>query len=158
MGRGAVGVSRKTGLPRFVSRIRNGGREYLYFRFGPHRTRLPDMASPQFAGSYAALLVEHGLAVADQRCRPFDPTKWAQVYFIQDMHTGAIKIGSARFPEVRLKELQTGTSAELRLLSAVPGGQALERDLHERFAHLRIRGEWFLNSPEIRSCMRDLRR
>ena len=64
------------------------------------------------------------------------------VYFIR-AGQGAIKIGIARDPRKRLLELQVGTSDELRILHTIPGTEDTERALHERFAHLRLRGEWF---------------
>jgi predicted DNA-binding transcriptional regulator AlpA len=64
------------------------------------------------------------------------------VYFIR-AGQGAIKIGIARDPRKRLFELQVGTSDELRILHTIPGTEDTERALHERFAHLRLRGEWF---------------
>lgn len=155
MGRGVGGISRKTGLPRFVVRIRSNGADYFYFRFGPHRKRLPAPTSELFAGTYAALLVEHGLvAISGPQAKSVDRTS---VYFIQDGHSGAVKIGVARYPQNRMRELQVGASAQLRLIATVPGGRMLERKLHDDFRHLRIRGEWFLNAPELRSAIKELR-
>lgn len=72
------------------------------------------------------------------------------IYFIQDDSTLAIKIGfTDGDPELRLKSLQTGSAGGFHLLATVPGGQADERSLHERFAAARVRGEWFQPSPEL---------
>lgn len=65
------------------------------------------------------------------------------VYFIQGEATGLIKIGFARDPIARLRELQCGSPDKLRLLRTIPGGYALERELHLRFAALRSHCEWF---------------
>ena len=54
-----------------------------------------------------------------------------------------MKIGWARSVAKRLGELQIGSPVKLRLLLAMPGSRAREAELHERFAHARLRGEWF---------------
>lgn len=55
-----------------------------------------------------------------------------------------VKIGWSGTPEKRLKELQTGSPHLLRLLDRHPGPDDLETFLHDRFAPLRLHGEWFL--------------
>lgn len=69
------------------------------------------------------------------------------VYFIQQGR-GSIKIGVSDDPERRLKELQTATSRQLRLIAklCLPNRAAafdLEKDLHAAYGHLRGTGEWF---------------
>lgn len=71
------------------------------------------------------------------------------VYFIQDSHSGAIKIGKANRPEKRLKALQTGAPYPLSLLGVITADESTESTLHERFGHLLIRGEWFRPEPEL---------
>lgn len=65
------------------------------------------------------------------------------VYFIQAGQHGPIKIGVASNVRKRLAALQTGHHTSLRIIGTVPGDAALERELHQRFAAHRIRGEWF---------------
>lgn len=83
------------------------------------------------------------------------------VYFIQaGLHLGPIKIGLARNVSQRIRELQTGNPARLYLLGLTyaRGYEAsrLERELHRRFAPLRLSGEWFRAAPmlfeEIEKC------
>jgi len=71
-----------------------------------------------------------------------------RVYFIQSGgREGPIKIGHARTPEARLRELQCGNPDELCLLVSFPErGWWSEAEIHQRFATDRLRGEWF--SPE----------
>lgn len=72
------------------------------------------------------------------------------VYFIADESNGAVKIGTCTGdPFRRLRTLQTGHPAALELLFYLKGGRDLERELHQRFAGLRRRGEWFTRGPEI---------
>ena len=61
---------------------------------------------------------------------------------------GPLKIGHAQCPERRLSTLQTGSPAPLRILhkhfcESKPAAKRLERSLHDRFRHLRERGEWY---------------
>jgi hypothetical protein len=66
------------------------------------------------------------------------------IYYIACTATQRLKIGYTRGePEVRLKQLQTGSAADLRLMACHQGSPEDERALHEIFAEDRIRGEWF---------------
>lgn len=61
---------------------------------------------------------------------------------------GPIKIGWVRecslsAAEARRQALQTGCPQELRVLAAVPGGEDVERILHDCLAEYRTVGEWF---------------
>lgn len=70
------------------------------------------------------------------------------VYFV--LSGDAVKIGfTDTRPDIRLKALQTGNPQELVLVGAIKGRSGLERTLHQAFAHLRIRGEWFRWTNEI---------
>ena len=71
------------------------------------------------------------------------------VYFIQEQGKKRIKIGSSVNCVSRLNMLQVGSSEELKLLLEIEGDANTERQLHERFAHLRVRGEWFRARPEL---------
>lgn len=72
------------------------------------------------------------------------------VYFIQSGGDGGlIKIGVTTDPQLRLKRLQTGSAAPLRLLGAVKGDEAMERAYHAHFAAHHVRGEWFAPVPAV---------
>lgn len=77
------------------------------------------------------------------------PVRQEWVYFIRAGVSGPVKIGTARDPRKRLSGLQTSTAVPLRILGVVVGGRAQERAFHEQFAHLRLRGEWFVPEPEL---------
>lgn len=80
------------------------------------------------------------------------------VYFIQRGVRGPVKIGWAKKPEKRLRELQTGASGRLQLLVKVPGGQQLEHQYHREFAEHRLQGKWFEWCPPIRQKIEQLRK
>lgn len=68
------------------------------------------------------------------------------VYFVLSPGEEAIKIGVAVDPFERLATLQQGNPCELELCGCIcgdPHPRSLEASLHARFAHARIRGEWF---------------
>jgi hypothetical protein len=73
-----------------------------------------------------------------------------KMYFIQTA-SGPIKIGwtKSKKANIRMQELQVGNHELLVLLAAVPATEADEAAIHERFAHARIRGEWFHPVPEL---------
>lgn len=83
------------------------------------------------------------------------------VYFIAEEDGGAVKIGSAKDPIKRLREMQTGNPRRLRVELVILGDRDLERLLHQYWEDFAIyaadtRGrvgappntEWF--RPEIR--------
>lgn len=76
------------------------------------------------------------------------------VYFIADQNAKQIKIGRAVNVKARLSSLQGGSTNELQLLGALAGGKELERELHQRFAESRIRGEWFRPTGELLHLIR----
>lgn len=78
------------------------------------------------------------------------------VYFIQSEQGGPIKIGSTTDTRKRLRELQTGSPTRLMLIGLVEGSEDYERELHRKFFHLRLEGEWFLNGPELIDFVRCL--
>lgn len=72
-----------------------------------------------------------------------------RVYFVREGAVGPIKIGHAFNVAKRLATMQTANPRALRLLREVDGGRERERELHARFSHLRIRGEWFRPDPYL---------
>jgi hypothetical protein len=95
------------------------------------------------------LLTEQHIEELEAQASYISRTRAAQsVYFIQ-AESGPVKIGIALDPKQRLAGLQISHFERLTLLAAAPGGIRLETQLHRRFAHLQIRGEWFRFTPEI---------
>lgn len=73
-------------------------------------------------------------------------------YLYAVVGAGKVKIGLARDPVVRLRELQVGSPVPLRLAEVWPVGsrrrtRAIERSAHALFRWCRLRGEWFDITP-----------
>lgn len=68
------------------------------------------------------------------------------VYFIGSERL--VKIGRSREPLERIRSLQTGHVETLALLLVIPNGER-EREFHQRFSHLRARGEWFERGDDL---------
>lgn len=75
------------------------------------------------------------------------PRGWCYVYFVASRDR--IKIGRATDPSQRFSGLQVAHAEALSLVLTIPAHAALETAIHERFAHLRERGEWFRVAPEL---------
>jgi len=82
----------------------------------------------------------------------------SSVYFIQAGRR--VKIGQSRDPQTRLLSIRGGYSTKkpeglntsrAKLLGTEPGGLAREKELHEKFAHIRVVGEWFDHTPELKA-------
>lgn len=74
------------------------------------------------------------------------------LYFIQGELTGLIKIGKTESnPADRMRSFQTGSPDRLLLLKSIcyPKVQNYEKEVHDRFAHLRIHGEWFRPDDDL---------
>jgi hypothetical protein len=71
------------------------------------------------------------------------------VYFVQALDGGPIKIGTSVRISFRLKQLQKESGKRLWVLGVVDGDKDVEKELHGRFAHLRIAGEWFKPGPDL---------
>lgn len=79
------------------------------------------------------------------------------VYFIED-HQGNIKIGLANHPDRRLAELQCAHAnpLTLRAIIAVPQSEVFktEKALHAKYRDDHIAREWFKNSEDLETFMR----
>lgn len=71
------------------------------------------------------------------------------VYIIRAGSEGPVKIGKANNPVARITALQGAHYEELRVVRLLSGGRREEQRLHNMFAALHIRGEWFRFSPDM---------
>lgn len=69
---------------------------------------------------------------------------------------GLLKIGQAQYYADRLTHLRTGSPVEPVPVCAFVGAHH-ERELHERFGHLRDRREYFRDCDEIRKHLNEHR-
>ena len=78
------------------------------------------------------------------------------VYFLLGAKSKRLKIGHSFQVSSRVKTLQASSPEELALLKTIPGSKQLEAKLHEKFAHLRLHGEWFKADTEIMKYIQSL--
>lgn len=82
------------------------------------------------------------------------------VYLLWNERAGLFKIGQTRHIRQRMKTLSSEEGCELELWSyrasfdrplrvTKDEVRHVERSMHDRFSHYRVRGEWFLPAPEI---------
>lgn len=67
------------------------------------------------------------------------------IYIIRQGSSRLFKLGVSKCPEQRLKTLQTGNPAKLKLLFTVPCTDAfkVEAIVHDHLKDHRVLGEWF---------------
>jgi hypothetical protein len=75
------------------------------------------------------------------------------VYFIQALDGGPIKIGHTTRLSIRLKQIAKEFGKRFWVLGVIDGARDAEKALHERFAHLRIGGEWFKPASDLHECI-----
>ena len=67
------------------------------------------------------------------------------IYLIKNIEESHYKIGVSKNPKKRIKELNTGNSAELVLVEMYESEIAykIEKTLHRKYSYMRKHGEWF---------------
>lgn len=133
------------------------GKVRVYFkRKGFASVPLPGpIGSKKFMEVYsAAMALEPVVIIKKPPPEPKWPARRSQfctLYFVGcDDH---VKIGVTNGPvEQRMRSLATAQHRELVLLAKIEDAERkLEKELHQRFAAHRARGEWFKITPEIQS-------
>jgi hypothetical protein len=72
------------------------------------------------------------------------------IYFIQSLDGGPVKIGYSKDVDSRRSQLEYYYGRPLALLATIKGGRDKEREIHERFSHLRLeRTELFRPTVEL---------
>lgn len=109
---------------------------------GKRQFAAPSGENESASGAANGTQLTHGRS---RRVREYEASSFT--YFVRD--GDAIKIGTSVHPEKRIKSLQTGISRPLETLAIVSMDIADEIETHEKFAHIRISGEWFRSEPEL---------
>ena len=78
------------------------------------------------------------------------------VYFVQKESGGSIKIGFSADLPARMESLQVSSDERLVVLAALRGSMELEHELHEKYAHLRLQGEWFIPADDLVKFIRNI--
>jgi hypothetical protein len=72
----------------------------------------------------------------------------AHLYVVQSHTTGAFKVGRSSNVQARLKQLQTGSPYDLRIILVLKNQGAREREIHRRLRGYKSQGgnggEWFI--------------
>lgn len=70
---------------------------------------------------------------------------------LREAKTESVKIGFSEHPMRRIREIKANYryGTQLRLRACFVGEPVMEREMHKRFAHLRMQNEQFLASPAI---------
>lgn len=76
------------------------------------------------------------------------------VYFIQGEQTRNIKIGYTTNLQSRIDSFQLGCPDKLFYIGTIlfptkARAENVEKQLHKKFAHLRVQGEWFYPDPSL---------
>lgn len=94
----------------------------------------------------------------DENIVKVDESKTKKVYLILDSKNNLIKIGQSFNPKVRERTLQ-GESPKWDIITTWIAPAFVEKELHEKYKHKRIRGEWFKlifnDLEEIREYMKE---
>lgn len=79
---------------------------------------------------------------------PDIPQKKTKIYLMRHGVNGLVKIGKSINPSLREKTLQAEDPMIEKIFHSNWVSPHVERDLHRKFSHLRVRGEWFSLSQE----------
>lgn len=67
-----------------------------------------------------------------------------------------VKIGKAKDPLDRVRTLQIGCPMRLNVVAFFKHKGYMEADLHKRFRHLHVTGEWFRFTDEIQAVIEEI--
>lgn len=83
------------------------------------------------------------------------PEALSRVYFIE--MNEFIKIGFTTNLDRRMEDLAHGHPYEINLIHHIEGSFNTESDLHRKFKHLHVRGEWFSKAPDLLQYIEELK-
>lgn len=74
----------------------------------------------------------------------------SNVYFLQNIQTGSIKIGFSASYRNRMGNIKSQVKSELSLLGLIQGDRRAEEEVHCQLADYRSDGEWFSDCAPVR--------
>lgn len=93
--------------------------------------------------------LEKEIEESRERDEKYAHRKQTNLYLMQNSETKDLKIGVSDDPHTRKVTLQSESGREINLLYIIPLRGYLESDLHDKFSHLRLKGEWFKYDQSI---------
>lgn len=97
----------------------------------------------------AELVKRKAFTASRVECLNINNMDMVHIYLLFDPDTGRYKIGSSKYPQLRLKDVQkTIKRAELIWVSADLVVRSVEKDLHEEFSEKRAWYDWFSLTEE----------
>lgn len=75
------------------------------------------------------------------------------VYFVLAPSAKAVKIGITTDIPARINAIRAVSPVEIELLREIPANVETERQLHKKFSHLRMHGEWFRYEAELQAAI-----
>jgi hypothetical protein len=81
----------------------------------------------------------------------------SKVYFILNQEKALVKIGVSANAKRRLFELKSHNSDRLELLKTIDSevAEKLESELHKKFEHIHVYGEWFSYNDDLKSFIEE---
>ncbi len=117
---------------------------------------LRDMLSQQTVGANIILSGFLKCARESRERESSGLTPKRDVYFFQDVDSQRVKIGVSWNVKQRVRGIATQAGREVVALGYIPGGgDAMETELHAKFAHIRLIGEWFRPGDDLMAYIRE---
>jgi excisionase family DNA binding protein len=86
---------------------------------------------------------------------PWDDEITGRVYFLRTYCGRFVKIGYAMDVSKRVTAIDLCHPEPLTLLGSVPGNPRIEKFFHRKFKDMRVRGEWFRLSAELKQHIQE---
>ena len=71
------------------------------------------------------------------------------IYFFKEDEMNSVKIGISYNVSERLSQIQMCAPQTISCAGVMPGNLLMESEIHDKFSHLRIHGEWFRLDEEL---------
>jgi len=71
------------------------------------------------------------------------------IYFIKAGNLNQIKIGYSKNPKARFYAINLSSPINLQLIKTIQGEKDNEKNIHKKFSHIKVKGEWFQQTKEL---------